>query len=123
MCTGGRVKHHIAHHISRPESTLLFVGYQAVGTLGRIILDGVKKVRLFGKYYELKMRVQSINGFSGHADKNELTMWLSSLKRAPRRLFITHGEESAALSFAEHIKNEKGWPISVPEFHDEAVLD
>ena len=117
MCTGGRIKHHLANNISNPENTILFVGYQAEGTLGRIILEGQKdEVRILGEYYPVNARVAKINGFSAHADRGELTKWLSGLKQPPRHLFVTHGEVNAAHSFADHISKELGWDVSVPEY-------
>jgi len=123
MCTGGRIKHHLKNNISRPESTLLFVGYQAVGTLGRIILDGVNPIRLFGEEHEVKARIEKISGFSAHADQNELLHWLSSLQKAPRRVFVTHGEPDAANAFKALLEEKTGWPCVVPEYQQEVVLD
>ena len=96
MGTGGRVKHHLARNISRPESTILFVGYQASGTLGRRIIDGEKKVRILGKMYKVKARIVQINGLSAHADRDDLLSWLSAIMNQPRRVFVVHGEEGAS---------------------------
>jgi len=123
MCTGGRVKHHLVQNIDRPESTILFVGYQAHGTLGRIIIEGTKEVRIFGQERRVRARIAKINGFSGHADRNELLRWLSGLKTAPRQVFLTHGEPKSSQSFAELIRKEKGWRVSVPEYLDQQSLD
>jgi metallo-beta-lactamase family protein len=123
MCTGGRIKHHLVTNISRPESTILFVGYQAVGTLGRQILDGAKEVRIFGQQRTVKSKTTQISGFSAHADKDELLQWLSGLKRSPKHVFVTHGEPESAKKFAQHLEDEKGWRVSVPNYQDEVVLD
>ena len=123
MCTGGRIKHHLVTNISRPESTILFVGYQAVGTLGRQIIDGDKKVRILGQYYPVRARVVQLNGFSAHADRDQLLKWLSSLKRPPRCLFVTHGEPGASQHFASLVRDKTGWEIVVPEYQDEVLLD
>jgi metallo-beta-lactamase family protein len=123
MCTGGRIKHHLVNNISRPESTILFPGYQATGTLGRQIIDGAKEVRILGQMYPVKARVVKINGFSAHADKDELFRWLSGLKKSPRHLFVTHGEPDAARYFANFVKEKKGWPTSVPGYQDKVTLD
>ena len=123
MCTGGRIKHHLVTNISRPESTILFVGYQAVGTLGRQIIDGAKEVRILGQYYPVRARVVQVNGFSAHADRDELFKWLSSLRKAPKRLFITHGELSSSQHFASFVRDKTGWEIVVPKYKDEFVLD
>jgi metallo-beta-lactamase family protein len=123
MCTGGRVKHHLVNNITRPESTIMFVGYQAVGTLGRRIVEGEEEVRILGQNYPVKARIAQIHGFSAHADKEELLAWLGSLKRAPRRLFVVHGEAESARHFGEFVHEKTGWDVVVPEFQDEAILD
>jgi len=123
MCTGGRIKHHLVTNITRPESTILFVGYQAMGTLGRHIVDGAEEVRILGQHYPVKARIAQINGFSSHADKNELLKLLSELKKAPRRLFVVHGEAEAASNFGEFLREKTGWVISVPEYKEEVLLD
>jgi len=122
MCTGGRIKHHLANNIDRKESTVLFVGYQAIGTLGRHIVEGASEVRLFGKKYPVKARVTQIHGFSAHADRGELLKWVSGLAPGPRRIFVTHGEPESAHALADLLKQEKGWKVSVPEYKDEAIL-
>ncbi len=122
MCTGGRVKHHLVNNISRPESTIMFVGYQAIGTLGRSIVDGAKKVRILGQTYPVKARIVRIHGFSAHADKNELFGWLRELKSPPKGVFVVHGETESAQAFADYAREKTGWQISVPEYQDEIVL-
>ena len=123
MCTGGRIKHHLVNNISRPESTIMFVGYQAVGTLGRRIVEGEKQVRILGKEYPVKARVVQINGFSAHADRDELLKWLSGLKKPPRRVFVVHGEPESAQNFGQYIMQKTGWDVTVPAYQDEIVLD
>lgn len=123
MCVGGRVKHHLVANISRGESTILFVGYQAAGTLGRQIINGAKKVRILGQIHPVRATIAQINGFSAHADRSELFRWLSGLKRPPRHLFVTHGESNSAYQFAEFLKEKTGWKISVPGYQDEVCLD
>jgi metallo-beta-lactamase family protein len=123
MCTGGRIKHHLKNNIDRPESTILFVGYQAVGTLGRIILDKPESVRIFGEEHLIKARIERISGFSAHADQNELFRWISSIKEPPRKVFITHGEESQATAFQKFLTDKTGWTCVVPEYEQEVVLD
>jgi metallo-beta-lactamase family protein len=121
MCTGGRIKHHLVNNITRPESTILFVGYQAVGTLGRSIVDGIKKVRILGQRYPVRARVAEITGFSAHADRNELLEWMSGIN--PRRVFVVHGETKSAKEFAKFLRQERGWKVSVPMFGESAALD
>jgi metallo-beta-lactamase family protein len=123
MCTGGRIKHHLVNNISRPESTIMFVGYQAVGTLGRRIVEGEKQVRILGREYPVRARVVQINGFSAHADRDELLKWLSGLKKPPRRVFVVHGEPESTEHFADYIRQKTGWDVSVPGYQDEIVLD
>lgn len=123
MCTGGRIKHHLKANMRRPENTILFVGYQAAGTLGRIILNGAKNVRLFGQPHEVRARVAQIGGFSGHAGKSELLHWVSSMETKPRRTFITHGEAEVAVNFAKTVEAETGVPSLAPEYNSEYTLD
>lgn len=123
MCTGGRVKHHLITNISRRESTILFVGYQAMGTLGRQIVDGDKKVRILGQHYPVRARIEQIHGFSSHADRNELVKWLSSLKTSPRRVFVVHGESESALQFGKFLGGKTGWNVSVPEYGTKVLLE
>jgi len=123
MCTGGRVKHHLVNNITKPENTVMFVGYQAVGTLGRRIVNGEKEVRILGQEYPVIARIARINGFSAHADKEELFEWLSELKSPPRKLFVVHGESKSANEFGDYIREKTGWDVAVPAYQDEAVLD
>jgi metallo-beta-lactamase family protein len=123
MCTGGRIKHHLANNINRKESTIMFVGYQAVGTLGRLIVDHKKEVRILGQVYPVKAKVVQIQGFSGHADKTELLAWLKALKRPPRGVFVVHGETESAMHFRDYLKEQTGWPVHVPAYKDEVVLE
>ena len=123
MCNGGRIKHHLVTNISRPESTILFIGFQAQGTMGRLIVDGAKKVRILGQEYTVRARIARINGFSGHADRDELLRWLSGLKTPPKRLFVVHGEPETAHKFAELVKEKLHWNVSVPTYEEEVILD
>lgn len=123
MCNGGRIKHHLVTNITRKESTILFVGYQAVGTLGREIVDGAKRVRILGQHYPVTARVVQINGFSAHADRDELLKWLSSFRKPPRRLLVTHGEPSISQHFASLVRDKTGWEVVVPEYQEQILLD
>jgi len=122
MCTGGRIKHHLVQNISRPESTILFVGYQAKGTLGRQILDGKSEVRILGKTFPVRARVSQIQGFSAHAGRKDLLHWLDSFRSPPACLFLTHGEKEASRSLSEYIRREKGWRVAIPRYADEWEL-
>lgn len=119
MITGGRIKHHLVREITRPESTLVFVGYQAQGTLGRQISDGVSPVRIFGQTYPVTMKVERIEGFSAHAGKDDLERWLSNFKSPPTRIFLTHGEEEAISSLEDYLRSKNGWEVSAPEYLQE----
>jgi len=123
MCTGGRIKYHLVNNISRPESTIMFVGYQANGTLGRRIVSGEKQVRILGQEHQVKARVVQVSGFSAHADRDELFQWLTGLKKPPRRLFIVHGESESAQHFGDYVSRKTGWKVSVPGYQDEFALD
>ena len=123
MCTGGRIKHHLVNNITRPESTIMFVGYQAVGTLGRQIVDGARKVRILGQKYKVKAKVVRVHGFSAHADRNELLNWLRELQAAPRGVFVVHGEAESAKAFGNYVRKRTGWEVTVPDYQDEALLD
>ena len=116
MCTGGRIKHHLAANISRSESTVLFVGYQAAGTLGRQILDGAASVRIHGQPYPVRARIARIQGFSAHADRDDLLRWFSRLSVSPRHVFITHGESDAAEKFRVFLTEKTGFEASVPAY-------
>jgi metallo-beta-lactamase family protein len=123
MVTGGRIKHHLAQNIARPESTVLFVGYQARDTLGRQILEGAPEVRVLGRTLPVKAKVAKINGFSAHADRAGLARWLDGFQGPPRRLFVTHGDEDVAAGFAERVRRERGWTVELPEYLEIWDLD
>ncbi len=122
MCTGGRIKHHLVHNIHRPECAILFVGYQASGTLGRLIVDGRKEVRILGQEHRVRARVAQVHGFSGHADRDELVRWIKGLPAAPKHVFVTHGGANVSAKFARYLAQETGWEASNPEYRDEEEL-
>lgn len=122
MVTGGRIKHHLVNNISRSESTVLFVGYQAVGTLGRQILDGAQEVRIFGEMYPVRARIEQIQGFSSHADRSELMRWLSAIKNPLRKVFVVHGEKDSSEEFATLVRSEMKCDVDIPGYRDEVVL-
>jgi metallo-beta-lactamase family protein len=122
MCTAGRIKHHLRQNLGRPESTILFVGHQGQGTLGRIILEGKPIVRIHGQEVKVRAKVAQIYGFSGHADHDGLLKWISAFQSHPRRLFLTHGEEQVALKLADEIRQLRGMPVEVPYYQEEFDL-
>jgi metallo-beta-lactamase family protein len=122
MCNAGRIKHHLRHNITRPESTILFVGYQANGTLGRKILDGDPEVRIHGRKWPVRAKVAQLQGMSGHAGRADFIRWLSALGEPPRSLILVHGEEEGSLALADQIRNQFGWQVTVPEYLDQIKL-
>ena len=114
MCDAGRIRHHLKHNLWRTDSTILFVGYQVPGTLGYSLLNGVKKVKLFGEEIEVRASIVNLPGISGHADRDHLTAWIANFKKPPKKVFIVHGEETTAVEFAEHVKNDVGFDALAP---------
>ncbi|MGB9006407.1 MAG: MBL fold metallo-hydrolase RNA specificity domain-containing protein, partial [Candidatus Aminicenantales bacterium] len=123
MCTGGRIKHHLARNISRPESVILFVGYQARGTLGRQIVEDQPSVRIHGQYHPVRAKVVQIQGLSAHADQQDLLRWLRYLRAEPKAIFLTHGEEDKAAAMAGLVAREFGWRARIPEYQEEVELN
>jgi metallo-beta-lactamase family protein len=122
MITGGRIKHHLTRGLTRPECTLLFVGYQAQGTLGRQILDGNSPVRVLGQYYPVRMKIEKIDGLSAHADMTDLEHWLNHFKSPPKHVFLTHGEEQAIQNLETYLNSKSGWNVSAPSYLEEYDL-
>ncbi|MBR6150355.1 MAG: MBL fold metallo-hydrolase [Lachnospiraceae bacterium] len=114
MCEAGRIRHHLKHNLWRPECTILFVGYQAIGTLGRSIIEGAKEVKLFGEPIQVKAHIMQLAGLSGHADKNGLIEWISAFEEKPKKVFIVHGEDQTSMNFAECLKIEYGQRAYAP---------
>lgn len=115
MAEAGRVLHHLKHNIGDERSTILFVGYQAENTLGRRLVDGAKRVKIFGDEFEVRAQVQAVNGFSAHADRSELLDWVTVAKENLKGVFVVHGEEQAAFSFADALRSMGGFTVTVPE--------
>jgi metallo-beta-lactamase family protein len=114
MCEAGRIRHHLKHNLWRTESTILFVGYQARGTVGRALVEGAKKVHLFGEEIAVSAEIRVLGAVSGHADNAGLMKWISSFNPKPRQVFVTHGEEAVAQIFAGRLKDELGLVADVP---------
>ena len=114
MCEAGRIRHHLKHNLWRPECTILFVGYQANGTLGRMLVEGVPEVRLFGESIEVRAKIKQLAGISGHADKQGLINWLQGFKKKPERIFVVHGEASVCDAFCDCLKQEYGYDAVAP---------
>lgn len=115
MCEAGRIRHHLKHHLWNPKSSIVFVGYQAEGTLGKKILDGAKNVTLFGEEIYVNAQIFNLEGFSGHADKDGLLHWISGYKQKPANVFLVHGEEQSKKDFAQLVKEKLGIECTVVE--------
>ncbi|PIE65139.1 MAG: MBL fold hydrolase [Desulfobacterales bacterium] len=113
MCTAGRIRHHLKHSIWDPRTTVLFVGYQAPGTLGRILLNGVEEIKMMGMKLAVKADIAKIGSFSAHADHNELTGWLSAFKKKPKMVYLIHGEADTLESFSDSLE-KKGFHTTIP---------
>lgn len=114
MCEGGRIRHHLKYNLWRPESTVLFVGYQSVGTLGRTLVDGARSVKLFGEDIHVACEIGVLPGKSGHADRDGLTAWLRGFQQAPKHVFVNHGDDAVTDEFAGYIRRELGYETSAP---------
>ena len=122
MGTGGRVVHHLRQMLPNPKHTVLFVGYQAVGTRGRALVDGAEQVKMHGELVPVRARIEQIEEFSVHADANELIKWLGSASEAPGQVFVVHGEAGVAESFSDLIVSKLGWKSHAPKDGEQAVL-
>ena len=116
MCDAGRIKHHLKHNLWRTESTIVFVGYQAVGTLGRALLEGAKTVKLFGETIDVRAQVTQLQGLSGHADQAGLLRWLDAFQTKPEHIFVVHGEESVCDAFASLVTERYGVSATAPDY-------
>ena len=120
MADAGRILHHLKHNLWRPESTVLFVGYQAEGSLGRRLIDGVKRVRIMGEEIAVKAKIESLDGFSAHADANQLTEWVKHITDpVPAKIFIVHGESPSQEMLRLKFQEEIGLDANEPFFGDE----
>jgi metallo-beta-lactamase family protein len=122
MLTGGRVLHHAIRILPDENATIVFVGYQAAGTIGRKIKDGAKEVRIMKQEVPVRCHVETVEGFSAHADWKTVLRWLSGLKTVPKMIFTTHGEPDAAAAMAGHIHDEFGWNVQVPSYGEKFEL-
>ena len=123
MCEVGRIKHHLKHHIWNPNSTILFVGYQAQGTLGRKIVDGAKKVKIFGEEVAVNARIEYIEGYSGHADQEWLLNFIYSFISKPKTIFLVHGEPEGQVVLKQKIQGTTQIPVIIPEYGEEYELN
>ena len=123
MCEVGRIKHHLKHHLWEPNSTILFVGYQAPGTLGRKLVDGEKKVKIFGEEIAVNARIEYIEGYSGHADQEWLMNFVYSFTYPPKHIFLVHGEPEGQIVLKQKLEENTNIPITIPDFGESYELN
>ena len=114
MCDAGRIRHHLKHNLWKPENTIVFVGYQSYGTLGRALVEGTKEVKLFGETIKVQAEILRLEGISGHADKKGLIRWIREFKKQPEMVFVVHGEDKVCDAFAECLKQDYGLQAKAP---------
>ncbi|MGI5824178.1 MAG: MBL fold metallo-hydrolase RNA specificity domain-containing protein, partial [Bacillota bacterium] len=114
MAEAGRIKHHLKHNLWRPECTVIFAGYQAEGTLGRRLIEGEKLVKIHGEEIEVKAKIIFMEGYSAHADRDEMIHWLSTAKEPPKAVFLIHGEDDSRAAFAQTVQETYGWKTVIP---------
>ena len=122
MCTAGRIKHHLKHNLWRPGASLVIVGYQAVGTTGRKIVEGARSVKIFRENVDVNAKIYTIGGFSAHADQKDLLEWVSNFQESRPKVFVIHGEPESSNKFAGKIKNNFGFEVHVPEWRERLIL-
>lgn len=116
MCDAGRIRHHLRHNLPRKECSVLMPGFQAQRTLGRRLVDGATRVRIFDEDIPVRAAIHSVDGLSAHADQAALLDWAGAFRKPPAHTFVVHGESSAALAFAETLRQKLGWHVTVPEY-------
>lgn len=121
MATGGRILHHLKHRLPKPENTVLFVGYQSVGTRGRRMLDGEKEIKIHGEMVPVRAKLSQVSGFSAHADWKEMLRWMDGFRSPPRQTLLVHGEPSALIALKERL-DERKWPAYVPAYLEKVEL-
>jgi metallo-beta-lactamase family protein len=122
MCTGGRILHHFRHNLSRPGTTVLFVGYQGHGSLGRMLVDGKKAVTIFGEKIRVRAAVHTFGGLSGHAGQSDLMRWLESFSSSRPRVFLTHGEERSRQPLGRLIQDRLKLDVYYPDLNETIEL-
>ncbi|HSE40233.1 MAG TPA: MBL fold metallo-hydrolase RNA specificity domain-containing protein, partial [Acidobacteriota bacterium] len=122
MATGGRVLHHLKHRIGDHRNTILFIGFQAQGTKGRLLVDGIPEIRIHKHTYRVSAKIVYMDGLSAHADYDEILHWLSYFKKPPKKVFLVHGEEEASYAMASKIQNQFHWSVHVPAYNESIEL-
>jgi metallo-beta-lactamase family protein len=123
MATGGRILHHLAHYLPDHRNSVIMVGFQAAGTRGRSLVEGVTSLKLLGRDVQVRASVVEVDAFSVHADSKEILDWLSKAKKAPEMTYVVHGEETAALELSRKIEKQLSWPAVVPHLMERVRLD
>ncbi|MBO0721495.1 MAG: MBL fold metallo-hydrolase [Blastocatellia bacterium] len=116
MATGGRILHHLRNNLPDERNTVIFVGFQALGTRGRRLVDGEKEIKIFGGMVPVRAQIERLENLSAHADYREILRWLGGFKRAPEKIFLVHGEPEAAESLRQKIKEKFGWSVEIPDY-------
>lgn len=122
MATGGRILHHLKHRIGDHRNTVLFIGFQAVGTKGRFLVEGAREIKIHGQEYPVRAKIEYMDGLSAHADYEEMLEWLTAFSRPPRNVFLVHGEEEASMEMARRIRERFGWNVHVPGYRESVEL-
>ena len=123
MCEAGRIRHHLKHNLWNPKNSIVFVGYQGQGTLGRSLVEGIKMVTLFGEEIQVNAEIHNLEGFSGHADQNGLFAWLAHFEQKPKQIFLVHGEEESKKDFAKLVNEKLSYEPIVVMGNSEFELD
>ena len=123
MCDAGRIRHHLKHNLWRPECTVLFVGYQSQGSIGRSLIDGAESIKLFGETVQVRAEIKTLAAISGHADREGLLAWMSGFEKAPRHVFVNHGDDTVCDSFAALLAQKTGFEVSAPYNGEKWDLD
>lgn len=122
MAVGGRVLHHLAQRLPDHRNTVLFAGFQALGTRGRLLVDGAETIRIHGEEVPVRARIEHVEHFSDHADYHEILTWLERFPSAPKQVFLVHGESGAAHALEQRIEKKLGWPVQVPGYQEKVAL-
>ena len=122
MADAGRILHHLKHNLWREDSSIVFAGYQAEGTIGRRLIEGIKRIKIMGEDIRVNAKIYNMKGFSAHADKQQLLAWYSSMKEVPKAFFVTHGELDAAMELADSLGRNLGTATYIPHFGDCAEI-
>ncbi|MFN4151962.1 MAG: MBL fold metallo-hydrolase RNA specificity domain-containing protein, partial [Candidatus Sericytochromatia bacterium] len=122
MASGGRILSYFEHYLENPKATIVLVGYQAEGTRGRDLLEGAKEIKLHGRYFTVKAKIENIQGLSAHADQNEIVNWLKALKDNPQKTFIIHGEKESAVALNDKLSSLLNYECYIPSLNEELIL-